>query len=34
MDVLKGNCWTPPTLANGVLYVRNEKELVALRVKA
>ncbi len=28
--VLSGLCWTVPTLANGKLYVRNEKEMVCL----
>lgn len=28
--VLKGRCWTAPALANGKLYIRNEKELVCL----
>ncbi len=29
-QVLRGRCWTMPTLANGVLYLRNQKEVVAL----
>ncbi len=29
-QVLSGKCWTPPTLAGGRLYLRNEEELVAL----
>ncbi|MDJ0838716.1 MAG: PQQ-like beta-propeller repeat protein [Acidobacteriota bacterium] len=33
MQVLTGRCWTQPTLSNGVLYVRNNKEMVALKVK-
>ncbi len=32
-QVLKGKCWTVPTVANGRLFVRNEKEIVALDVK-
>ena len=28
--VLSGLCWTAPTLANGKLYVRNEKEMICL----
>lgn len=33
-EVLSGRCWTMPTLANGVLYVRNQEELLALSVTA
>jgi outer membrane protein assembly factor BamB len=33
-QVLKGKCWTVPTLAGGRLYLRNEKQLVALDVRA
>jgi outer membrane protein assembly factor BamB len=29
-QVLEGTCWSVPVLANGTLYVRNEKRLVAL----
>ncbi len=29
-EVLRGLCWTVPTLANGRLYARNEKEMVCL----
>ena len=29
-EVLNGLCWTVPTLANGRLYARNEKEMVCL----
>jgi len=29
-QVLRGRCWTPPTLAHGRLYVRNQEELVCL----
>ncbi|MFQ5630019.1 MAG: PQQ-binding-like beta-propeller repeat protein [bacterium] len=32
-QVLQGRSWTPPTLANGRLYLRNQKELVCLRMK-
>lgn len=31
-EVLKGKCWTMPTLAGGKLYLRNQKELVCLDV--
>lgn len=31
-EVLKGRCWTVPTLAGGRLYLRNQKELVCLKV--
>ena len=30
--MFKGKTWTMPTLADGVLYVRDEHELVALDV--
>ena len=33
-QALSGKCWTVPTLAGGRLYLRNEKELVALDVRA
>ncbi len=34
-QVLTGTCWTPPALANGLLYIRNAKgELRALQVGA
>ncbi len=29
--MLKGKCWTNPTLASGVLYLRNQTEMVALK---
>lgn len=29
-QVLRGKCWTMPALANGKLYLRNEKEMVCL----
>ena len=31
-EVLNGLCWTVPTLANGRLYARNEKEMVCLNM--
>ena len=31
-EVLSGLCWTVPTLANGRLYARNEKEMVCLNM--
>jgi len=34
VNVLDGKCWTVPTLAGGRLYLRNEKQLVALDVGA
>ena len=33
VQVLKGRCWTQPSLADGVLYVRNAEEMVALQAK-
>ena len=30
---LRGKCYTPPTLANGRLYLRNESEMVCLELK-
>ena len=33
VEALSGKCWTVPTLAGGRLYLRNEKELVALDVR-
>ncbi len=33
VQVLRGKCWTVPTLLNGRLFLRNEKEIVALDVK-
>ncbi len=33
-QVLKGRCWTVPTLANGKLYVRNQKEIACYDVSA
>ena len=32
-EVLQGKCWTMPTLVNGKLYVRNQKEMVCLDLK-
>ena len=33
-EVLSRICWTPPVLANGILYCRNDKgTLVAIRMK-
>ena len=29
-QVLKGRCWTVPTLVNGMLYVRNQKDMLCL----
>jgi hypothetical protein len=34
LQVLEGKCWTVPTLAGGRLYVRNEEELVCLKLTA
>jgi outer membrane protein assembly factor BamB len=31
---LQGKCWTMPTLVNGKLYLRNQKEMVCLNLKA
>lgn len=31
-QVLQGKCWTMPTLANGKLYVRNQREMLCLEV--
>ena len=31
LDLLKGRCWTAPTLLGDVLYARSEKEIVAVR---
>ncbi|NIR50192.1 PQQ-binding-like beta-propeller repeat protein [candidate division KSB1 bacterium] len=33
-QVLHGRCWTMPTLANGKLYVRNQKEMLCLDVRS
>ena len=30
-EVLSGRCWVAPTLANGVLYVRNQEQMLALK---
>ena len=32
-QALTGRSWTPPTLANGKLYLRNQKELLCLNLK-
>jgi len=32
VEMLHGRCWTPPTLAHGRLYLRNQDELVCLDV--
>ena len=32
--VLGGKTWTPPTLAGGRLYLRNEREMISLNMKA
>jgi hypothetical protein len=32
-QVLQGKCWTMPTLVNGKLYLRNQKELICLNMK-
>ncbi len=34
VEVLKGKCWTVPSLAGGKLYVRDEHEVVCLEVAA
>lgn len=34
VEMLHGRCWTPPTLAHGRLYLRNQEELVCLDVSA
>ena len=33
-QVLSSRCWTPPTLSNGRLYLRNHKEMVCLDVRS
>ena len=32
VKILRGKCWTIPTLANGKLYLRNQKEMVCLNI--
>ncbi|MDZ7365155.1 MAG: PQQ-like beta-propeller repeat protein [candidate division KSB1 bacterium] len=32
VQILKGKCWTMPTLANGRLYLRNQSEMLCLEV--
>ena len=34
VQILKGKTWTSPTLGNGRLYLRNQKEMVSLNVSA
>ncbi len=34
VQMLHGRCWTPPTVAHGKLYLRNQEELVCLDVSA
>jgi outer membrane protein assembly factor BamB len=34
VQVLRGRCWTVPTLANGKLYVKNQEEIVCFDVSA
>ena len=34
VEMLTGRCWTPPTVAHGKLYLRNQDELVCLDVSA
>lgn len=33
-QVLMGRCWTPPVLANGLLFLRNREEMVCLNLKS
>lgn len=33
VKILDGRCWTPPTLADGKLYLRNHEEMVCLKIK-
>jgi len=33
-QMLRGRCWTVPTLLNGKLYIRNQKEILCLDFKA
>jgi outer membrane protein assembly factor BamB len=32
VEILRGRCWTMPTLANGKLYLRNQSEMLCLEV--
>ena len=32
LQILEGKTWTAPTLVNGMLYLRNEKEMVSVKV--
>jgi len=34
MKILDGRCWTPPSIANGRLYVRNQYEIVCLDIRS
>ena len=31
--IVKGTCYTAPTLANGKLYIRSDKEMVCIEMK-
>jgi hypothetical protein len=31
-ELLASNAWTPPTVVNGKLYVRDRKEVIALQI--
>lgn len=33
VQVLRGRCWTPPTLAGGKLFLRNQKEMICLNIE-
>jgi outer membrane protein assembly factor BamB len=33
LQLLKDRCWTPPTVREGTLYVRNAREIVALKLR-
>lgn len=33
VQILDGKCWTSPTLANGKLYLRNQKEMVCIDIQ-
>lgn len=32
LDLLDGRCWTAPTIANGKLYLRNQKEIICFKL--
>jgi hypothetical protein len=34
VQILKGKCWTMPTLAGGKLYLRNQSEMLCLDITA